>query len=243
MKTTKHIFLKTLVVAACTIMLGTSLCSCEDEETYADQKEKERKGVSAFLTRDPLILTNGVNDTLLNTSGIKVISEEQFEAQNSTTNVEKNEYVLIGNSGVYMQIVRKGNGKKLQHGESTILACRYWEYNIIGDSLMTTNLSTIYNPAPDYINVYNNYGNFSGQFNLDIYLGGGAMYRAYGSTSVPQGWFVPLTYINLGRQDGEIAKVRLIVPHTMGTELATSNVYPTFYEITYQHALKTPADE
>ncbi len=175
-----------------------------------------------------------MSDTLLNTSGIRVISEEQFEAQDSTTDVAKNEYVLLGSSGVYMQIVRKGNGRKLENQESVTMACRYWEYSILGDSLMSTNLSTMFNSTPDYINVFNNYGTFSGLFDLNIYPGGGAMYRTYGSTSVPKGWFVPLTYINLGYQNGEIAKVRLIVPHSMGTETATSGVYPMFYEITYQ---------
>ncbi len=221
-------------MALCAILSGTSLCSCDDEETYADQKEKERKGVDAFLARDPLVLVNGATDTLLNTPGIKVISEAQFEAQDSTTDVAKNEYVLLGNSGVYMQIVRKGNGKKLESQKSATMACRYWEYSIIGDSLMTTNLTTFHIPTPDYVDVYNNYGTFSGQFNLNVYPGGGAMYRAYGSTSVPKGWFVPLSYINLGYQNGEIAKVRMIVPHSMGTDMATSSVSPTFYEITYQ---------
>ncbi len=235
MKTTRHIFFKSLTMAVCVIVLGTSLCSCDDEETYADQKEKERKAVAAFIARNPLILLNGVNDTLLNTPGINVISEEQFAAQDYTTDVTKNEYVLLGNNGVYMQIIRKGDGKKLAEQESVRLSCRYWEYSIMGDSLMSTNLSSTFNSTPDYIDVYNNYGTFSGQFNLTIYPGGGAMYRTYGSTGVPQGWLVPLTYLNIGNKDNDnTAKVRLVVPHSMGTEAATNAVYPAFYEIKYQ---------
>ncbi|MCD8265556.1 MAG: DUF4827 domain-containing protein, partial [Prevotellaceae bacterium] len=45
------------------------------------------------------------------------------------------------------------------------------------------------------------------------------------------------TYVNIGRQTTEdegIAKVRLIVPHSQGTADATGNVYPCFYELTYQ---------
>ena len=56
------------------------------------------------------------------------------------------------------------------------------------------------------------------------------------STSVPAGWLVPLNYINVGRpenENDEIAKVRLIVPHSQGTVDASSSVYPCFYEITY----------
>ena len=46
-----------------------------------------------------------------------------------------------------------------------------------------------------------------------------------------------MSYVNLGRQvsaEEGIAKVRLIVPHSQGQTDATSNVYPCFYEITYQ---------
>ena len=40
--------------------------------------------------------------------------------------------------------------------------------------------------------------------------------------------------INLDGKEGEIAKVRLIVPHTAGQSNAATNVYPCFYEILYQ---------
>jgi hypothetical protein len=63
------------------------------------------------------------------------------------------------------------------------------------------------------------------------------MYYVYSSAQVPAGWLVPFTYINVGfpENDGdEIAKVRLIVPHSQGHTQATSNVTPYYYEITYQ---------
>ena len=56
------------------------------------------------------------------------------------------------------------------------------------------------------------------------------------SSSVPSGWLVPLNYVNVGRPEkegDEIAKVRLIVPHSQGTAEASSSVYPCYYEITY----------
>ena len=34
--------------------------------------------------------------------------------------------------------------------------------------------------------------------------------------------------------DDQIAKVRLIVPHTQGHIIASQNVYPYYYEITFQ---------
>ena len=65
----------------------------------------------------------------------------------------------------------------------------------------------------------------------------GLMCSIYQSASVPTGWLVPLTYINIGRQDRpdqEVALVRLIVPSTQGQSDANNNVYACFYEITYQ---------
>ncbi len=214
---------------------GLLLTGCDDDESYAEQKEKERKAINAFLARDPLVLLDGGGDTLLNTGKIKVISQTVFEAQDSTTNVDENEYVLFNNSGVYMQIVRKGPGKKLQDKESTRLICRYYEYNILGDSLQTTDMTAYYLTNPEYLDVSNNSGTITASFNVDETMG--VMYMYYGSTVVPDGWIVPLTYVNIGRQktaDEGIAKVRLIVPHSQGTATATSNVYPCFYEITYQ---------
>jgi len=66
------------------------------------------------------------------------------------------------------------------------------------------------------------------------------MYLAYSSTSVPAGWLVPLTYINIGRplKDGdEIAKVKIIVPHSEGQSYASEYVYPCYYKITYMRGI------
>ena len=96
--------------------------------------------------------------------------------------------------------------------------------------------SAYWQTNPDIMDVTNTYGTFTASFNTSV-NGGGAMYQYYGSKAVPAGWLVPLTYINIGRQvseDEEIAKVRLIVPHSQGHSDASSNVYPCFYEITYQ---------
>ena len=65
----------------------------------------------------------------------------------------------------------------------------------------------------------------------------GMMQMYHSSTSVPGGWLVPLNYVNVGRPEketDEIAKVRLIVPHSQGTADASSSVYPCYYEITYE---------
>lgn len=228
--------MKKILTLMLTISVFASFAtSCKDDETYADQKKKERKAIQAFVARDPLVLLNASNDTLLNIPKIKVISQEQFEAQDSTTNVSKNEFVLFSNTGIYMQIVRKGVGEKIKHGETKRVLCRYWEYNILGDSLQTTNKVPYYIANYELLDVSNNSGTISASFNTDHEILG-SMYLTYGETSVPFGWRLPLSYVGVGRQtdDEGIALVRLIVPHSQGTTNAMNNVCPFFYEISYQ---------
>ena len=217
------------------LLFGFSYQSCKDEETYAEQREKERDAINSFIGRDVTIYSSD-GEPLIHVGKINTISESTFYAQDSTTNLERNEYVVFENKGVYMQIVRKGPGEKLKSGERKRIICRYTEFNILRDSIQTSNNSTYWQTNPDIMDVTNNYGTFTASFNTKI-NGGGAMYNYYGSTVVPAGWLIPLTYINVGRQmtaDEGIAKVRLIVPHSQGHSDASSNVYPCFYEITYQ---------
>ncbi|MBQ5648903.1 MAG: DUF4827 family protein, partial [Clostridia bacterium] len=51
---------------------------------------------------------------------VKVIDEDQFEEQDSTTNINLNEYVLFKESGVYMQVVERGGGNSLKCGTRTL---------------------------------------------------------------------------------------------------------------------------
>lgn len=217
------------------VLAATVLTACHDTETYAEQKEKERKAINNFLSRDIAICTHE-GDTAIHVGHINVISESQFYRQDSLTDVSKNEYVLFASTGVYMQIVRPGVGQKLQSGQTKRVIARYIEYNILADSLQSRSDILYYSTTPDIIDITNNYGTFTASFNIEN--GGGAMYRIYNnSTVVPSGWLVPFTYIRLGRQVNEgdqIAKVRLIVPHSQGQANAQSGVYPCFYEITFQ---------
>lgn len=191
--------------------------SCDDAETYAEQKDKERAAISRFI-KD---------------SSITVITEAQFKEQGYKTDVSKNEFVLLQGSSVYMQIVREGAGEKIKNGETTTVLCRFSERNILTDSLQLTNDILNFSSVVDKMSVTNNSGSFSASFIENESV----MATFYGSTSVPSGWLVPFTYIKLGRWSGpddEIAKVKLIVPHTQGHQYASSGVYPCYYIITYQ---------
>ncbi len=214
--------------------VALSAVSCNKGETYADQKEKERKAINAFLSRD-VALCNSNGDTALYVGRINVISEDQFLRQDSMTDVSKNEYVLFSGTGIYMQIVRKGAGEKLAHGQSKRIITRYLEYNILTDSVQSRSDVLYYSTTPDIIDITNSYGTFTASFNTEN--GGGAFYRIYNSTAVPKGWLVPFTYVRIGRQvsaNDKIAKVRMIVPHSQGQANAQSGVYPCFYELTFQ---------
>lgn len=186
--------------------------SCDDYETYGEKKEKEREAIAAFISE----------------KNIKVIDEATFEAKGQTTSVADNEYVYLEKSGVYMQIERKGAGEKLEEGKQVNILCRYTEYNINDGYYQTVNIySSTY---PEKFTVTRSGSNLTASFTQ------GTMLNSY-SSSVPEGWLVPLLYINVGRQttaDEEISKVNIIVPHSKGQAYAMQSVYACHYTITYQ---------
>lgn len=205
-----------LALLACAALF--TLMSCDDTESYADQKKKERSAIRSHIAKE----------------NIKVITEKEFHAQDSTTDVSKNEYVLFETTGVYMQIIREGCGEKLKDGETATVICRFKEWNLLTDSLqLANNTENSSLNFPDLMSVKNT----SGTFKASFIQGSSVMYSIYGSGSVPAGWLAPLSYIKIGRPakpGEEIAKVKLIVPHTQGHQYASSGVYPCLYEITYQ---------
>ena len=78
-------------------VIATLMCvvGCNKSETYAEQRDRENGAISKFIQD----------------MSIKVITEAEFKKNDSTTDVSKNEYVVINNTGVYMQIVSKGCGE------------------------------------------------------------------------------------------------------------------------------------
>lgn len=196
------------------ILIATVFASCNDYETYGDKKEKERNAISKFIAD----------------SSFTIISEEEFVKNGYKTNLERNEFVKLDKSGVYMQIVREGCGSAVKDGESTTLDCRFTEFDIMNDTLVYYNNVTTLSYFPDRMSVTRTGGTFTCSFVS------GVMASVYG-TSVPSGWIVPLTYIKVGRpqtMDEMCSKVRLIVPHTQGHANASSNVMPYFYTIYFQ---------
>ena len=189
--------------------------SCDDNKTYAEMKEEEREAIKRFIE-----LNN-----------IKVIDEQQFEAQDSTTDVSKNEYVLFSESGVYMQVIERGDGELLKDGSRTEILARYWEMMIAEDgtldTISTNNLP--YGNFPDEFFLQKSGNSLSASFSSEA---GGMMYQTHGSAYVPSGWLLPFNYLKVGREVR--SEIKLIVPHSEGTSTASSQVIPCYYEITYQ---------
>ena len=194
--------------------LGFYLQSCDNGKTYADMKEDEREAIKRFIE---------LNE-------IKVIDEQQFADQDSTTDVSQNEYVLFGESGVYMQVLERGGGEVLKNGRHEILV-RYVEEQIAEDGTTDTiSLNTMANlyAHPDEFILTKQDNALSASFGMN-----GAMYSAHGSAYVPSGWLLPFNYLKVGRETSARSKIKLIVPHSEGTSTASGQVIPCFYEITY----------
>ena len=207
--------MRKIIVALLACICALPFVSCNDYETYGDKKDKEREAIRRFI----------------NDSSIVVISEAEFHAKGDVTDTARNEFVYMNNTGVYMQIVRKGVGEPLQDGENATLLMRFIEVNIIDTTFISNEM---YPYDPDLMNIKRTGKTYTASFVK------GTMLSTYGNgytASVPSGLLVPFPYINVGREQSDedrIAKVRLIVPHTQGHTIASSYVYPFYYEMTYQ---------
>lgn len=182
------------------LAFGLGFQACDNTKTYAEMLEEEEDGIKGFI-KD---------------SSIVVISQSQFYAQDSMTNVEKNEYVQLA-SGVYMQIVDKGSVNKndtLKDGDKVLV--RFSEFDILKGEYIMSNLN-----APETVDEFR-YTSTSSSI-AGIFLQG-YMLTVYGP-AVPAGWLVPLTYV----RDG--ARVKLIVPSKMGQSQAMQSVLPYYYYI------------
>lgn len=191
-------------------LLAIFFVACDDDVTYSDMKEKERDAVNRYVKEN----------------GIKVISFEEFVANDSTTDVSKNEFVEIDD--VYMQIVNNPKdapeSRKINPGDTRNLLVRYYEYNIQDGDTISINK---FMPDPDEMRVTNTSGTYSATFTS------GLMASMYGN-AVPTGWLTPLNYLYFTFKTDNLAKVNLIVPHSKGTVNAATYVYPCLYEITFQ---------
>ena len=181
-----------------------------------------RKTIYTFISLAAILMSVACNDyetygemkekerdnieKFISDSSFVIISQEQFENQQNRT-----------------------VGDKLKDGETLSILCRFVERGIQDTTTLFNTRYYIFDP--DIMNVTRSGSTYSATFVS------GVMLSTYGS-GVPEGWLVPLQYVNIGRltkPDDELARVKLIVPHSQGTTTnAKSNVKPYFYDITFQ---------
>lgn len=229
-------------IIACVALV--SMASCSDTETYADQRNRERDSISAFLRNEQ----------------ITVISEKDFKErwENGVTpltdtvsvkNGGKNEYVLFESNGIYMQVLEQGCGDYIKEGKSEEVIVRFDEYNIntraniSNESLQLSNNVPSFSYYLDKLKVTNTSGTFTGLFveparSVFCLAYNGSTYSSgsYSST-VPSGWLTPFSWVKIGRGNGEgekLAHVRLLVPHTYGSTTASASVNACLYDMTLQ---------
>lgn len=193
------------------LVMFSTLWSCDDYETYGERKERERDAINAYIK----------------SNNIKEISEDEFVLKGCTTDTTAHEYVYLTKSGIWMQIIRKGEGTMLENKKQVNVLVRYIEYNIQTESVLSTNYNSV--NLYDKMTVYREGSSYRASFVQ------GVMNSVYGA-SVPAAWLVPLDYVTLSRptSDQALAEVRLIVPHSQGTSSAMSSVYACYYQLSYE---------
>ena len=217
----KKIYLIIVIVMS---SMAVALQSCNNGKTYAEMKEEEADAIDEFISKN----------------NFQVIDENTFlNAQDTTTS--ENQFVLFKESGIYMNIVYRGDGEILKDGSYELMA-RHVEVMLqdrtgdlgvgVGDTLtcsMFPNMS-----YPEELKVTKSGETISGSFLT--YVKGVSMWYKYNSAAIPNGWLAPLPYLKPGRTtvDAKLARVKLILPHSEGTSTASQNVYPCYYEISYQ---------
>lgn len=214
----KLVFLFLSLLAA-----GGIFQACDDSKTYAEMLEDEKNAVNKFI-KD---------------KGIRIISQDEFEKNDTVTNLERNEYVALSD-GVYMQIVDRGSAenKTDTFANNNEICVRYIEEDIMTRD--TTCFNVFLEEWGDANQLYTNpavfryvaegsyvYGTF---IQMDYYW---ASY--YQSTAVPAGWLLALPFVR------NYAHVRLIVPSKVGHSSAQQYVNPYYYDIwTFSKALNYP---
>ena len=182
------------------VALSFAFQACDDQMTYAEKLEAEENAIQAFIEKH----------------NINLITQSDFHAQDSMTNLDKNEYVQLA-SGVYMQIVSKGveNVNDTVKANDLILV-RYSEVDVeTGDTIMS-NIAD-----PQTVDVFK-YTVTSSSI-AGIFTEGSML--SYRGTTVPAGWLLPFTYVR------NMAHVRLIVPSKMGHSTAQQYVTPYYYDL------------
>lgn len=202
--------------------LGWTFQSCSKSVSYADLVKDEDRAIARYIS----------------TNGIDVISEADFIKQGYTT-TEK-QYVKL-DDGVYMNIMHRGEATDSLANGTYNLLFRYVEISLQthdrakikeGDtiSLNMHKSTSTWIATPDPAKVTITSSGYSGSFETTA-----RMYKVHNSTTVPEGWLLPLEYLRPTRttEADKLARVKLIVAHDKGSQTAQSSVFACLYELAY----------
>ena len=156
------------------ILVCVSFGACSKSETYADKVKAERKNIKRFLNeRNIVVLDNYPSDS--------VFKENEF---------------YLDPSGVYINVIDSGNGKRAGVNNRAEVSYRFWDTSVLPVTDTITN-----NDAVQPLSfTYGRVGTYQTQVT-------GSYGYAYLSTGVT----IPLKYV------GENAVVRLIIPFAQGS--------------------------
>lgn len=211
----KLVFLFLSLLAA-----GGIFQACDDSKTYAEMLEDEKNAVNKFI-KD---------------KRIQIISQDEFEKNDTVTDLIRNEYVALSD-GVYMQIVDRGSAenKTDTFANNNEICVRYIEEDIMTRD--TTCFNVFLEEWGDANQLYTNPAVFryvaEGSYVYGTFIQMGYYWASYyQSTAVPAGWLLALPFVR------NYAHVRLIVPSKVGHSSAQQYVNPYYYDIwTFSKAL------
>ena len=211
----KLVFLFLSLLAA-----GGIFQACDDSKTYAEMLEDEKNAVNKFI-KD---------------KRIQIISQDEFEKNDTVTDLIRNEYVALSD-GVYMQIVDRGSA---ENKTDTFANNNEICVRNIDDDIMTrdtTCFNVFLEEWGDANQLYTNPAVFryvaEGSYVYGTFIQMAYYWASYyQSTEVPASCQLALTLVR------NYAHVRLIVPSKVGHSSAQQYVNPYYYDIwTFSKAL------
>lgn len=181
----KKAALKVIGFIFCTLVL---FAACSKSDTYADKLKNERKTIKRFI----------------NEHDIEVL----YEYPKSGV-FEKNQYFVDSSSGVYINVIDSGNGKRAQLRSNVYF--RFWDAISFTSTPDTTSFDDIQSGLQPLNFIY---GVEESYTSSSSYIASGFM---------SAGVTLPLKYV------GENAIVSLIIPFNSGSTYQRSGYYPVYF--------------
>ncbi|SHE40618.1 DUF4827 family protein [Dysgonomonas macrotermitis] len=183
-----------LKISGLFVCIMVLFASCDNGDSYADRLNRERKNIKSFINAHDIEVLYTYPE-----SGV----------------FKSNQYYYDSSTGVYINVIDSGNGKRANASNRSVVNVRFWD----AMSLPTADSDTItYNPdGVQPIEFLYGVSSTYTSSSTDSYLG---TIQSYYMSS---GMAVPLQHV------GEKAIVSLIVPFNSGSYVQQSGYYAIFF--------------